>query len=148
MNTEKVKLPIGMNLIRLFYFLNIIIYVFLFILMRRHVPVGLQSIVAIGLWVLLIKIITKRYVWGWSVIIGASIFYIFCYGYMLLVLFDLMRPIELPFLESIVSLLSSPIYVVAMLAIPFISRLGVVMPIGIQIAVLVYIVRNKTYFDK
>lgn len=135
-----------MDLIRLFYFLSIIIYIFLFILMRRHVPVGLQSIVAIGLWVLLIKIITKRYLWGWAVIIGASIFYIFCYGYGSLVVFRVMPPIpmELSFSHYLLFLLFLPIQFA--MQIPLISYIVIAIPIGIQIAILVYIVRNKAYF--
>ncbi len=143
---KKTKELIGMNLICLFYLLSIIVHI-LFAIPEGY-NFAIDLLVVISLWALLIAIITKRYLWGWFVIIGASVFYIFCYGYSILVLFDLMPPIEQPFLHDLLLRLFLPMYLCTIIPILPLARLALVTPIVIQIAILVYISANKSYFNK
>ena len=143
---KKTKELIVMSSICLFYLLSIIVHILFAIPSGYNFSIDL--LVVISLLVLLIAIITKRYLWGWFVIIGASVFYIFCYGYSILVGFDLMPPIEQPFLHDLLLRLFLPMYLCTIIPILPLARLAIVTPIAIQIAILVYISANKSYFNK
>ena len=124
MDEKKIKEPIVMILIRLFYTLWIIFLGLNLFSLGKHwfqVDPIIWYVIPLVLSILIIVIITKRYAWGWYLIIGVTIFNILQSGIMYL---KSSKSIEPPFWL--------PVY---MLVFP------------IHIFILIYISSKRFYFN-